>query len=218
MTGLEKITDKIISDANAEARKIEACAEQRVTELRRKYSQMTDEAVREITQATEQVCADIIERAKSDAALYKRDTILAAQNDAVNSAFERALSEILSFPNEKYLTMLGMMLAKMLPECLEAHKNQHRSENLRIEVLLNSRDREYFSGTLMDELRRQTVGRLAQDVIDRVSISDDTAEISGGLIIRCGEIEYNSSLELLFRELRPELERRVYSILFEGEA
>ncbi|MBR2370801.1 MAG: V-type ATP synthase subunit E [Clostridia bacterium] len=214
MTGIEKITEKIIADATAEAKKIIDGAEREVLEIKAKYSAKADLVSRAIKEETERTCSEIIECAKAQATVTRRDTVLRAEADVIDDAFDRALAEILSFSKEKYGTMLAIMLSKLVRECLESSKRYKDAAEQPIEIILNSRDREIYGQALLEELRRLDTVKISAADFDRITVSKITADIKGGVILKCGNIEYNSSLELLFRELRPELEENVYSILF----
>lgn len=214
MTGIEKITDRILADANAKAKNITESAEREVSEIKARYSAEADRIAREINDGTERTCTEIIGRAKAQAAVTRRDAVLSAQASIIDEAFDRALGEILSFPKEKYGTMLAIMLSKLLRECLEAQKKAGADKTELIEVILNARDRDAHKDTLLEELRRLVVGRITVRDLERVKISKEIADIKGGVILKCGPLEYNLSLELLFRELRPDAEPAVYSALF----
>ena len=52
------------------------------------------------------------------------------------------------------------------------------------------------------------------DLPSRVKLADDVANIDGGLILRAGSVEINSSVDTIFSYLRPRLEAEVIKILF----
>ena len=83
------------------------------------------------------------------------------------------------------------------------------------EVILNVRDREKFGKNLIDGVRRRLVGKESIGITQKVVLSASTADIDGGLILRYGDIEINSSVSMLFEQARPSLEAKVSHVLFE---
>ena len=47
-----------------------------------------------------------------------------------------------------------------------------------------------------------------------MSLSNDCANIDGGLVVRVGSVEINCSIETIVERLRPQLEVKVAKILF----
>ena len=114
---------------------------------------------RAIKEEIERTCSEIIECAKAQATVTRRDTVLRAEADVIDDAFDRALAEILSFSKEKYGTMLAIMLSKLVRECLESAKRYKDAAEQPIEIILNSRDREIYGQALLEELRQQIPNR-----------------------------------------------------------
>ena len=79
------------------------------------------------------------------------------------------------------------------------------------EILLNARDRKTYGQQLLDAVN---AGSFAKIGLTR----QDAADITGGLILRCGEVEINCSLRMMFDEVRRRTEGRVSGILFGRDA
>ena len=56
-----------------------------------------------------------------------------------------------------------------------------------------------------------------KEKLDKLVLSKQTLSANGGLVLRCGNIEANCSLSLLFAQLREELEAEVSHALFVTE-
>jgi vacuolar-type H+-ATPase subunit E/Vma4 len=80
--------------------------------------------------------------------------------------------------------------------------------------MLNAKDRANFGGALMDNFKRRIVGKDMGDLPTRVVLSEDCANIEGGLIIRIGKVEINNSVKSIVAGLRSRLEPQVARILF----
>ena len=87
----------------------------------------------------------------------------------------------------------------------------------RYEVLMNPRDRERVGDRLLPRVCKKLQGKVTRDKTNALVISAQNAAIGGGLILRCGDIEINCSLSLLFAQLREELEGEVSRALFQPE-
>lgn len=224
MTGLSKITDKIIAEANADASRIRAEADAECRRIADEYKRRAEKIKRDIEEACEAEAAAIVSRAKSSAAMEQRNAALAAQSALVDKAFESAKKEILYLPDDKYLDFLTSMLVTVL---------MRQSEDERIsreiygeedapcaeayEILLSERDLSKHGKALMENLRRRLVGKANADMLAKTKLSSRTAKIDGGLILKAGSIEINSSISMLFEQLRPTMEARVSHILFDKQ-
>ena len=83
------------------------------------------------------------------------------------------------------------------------------------EILLSKQDREKCGEALLTSARTRLVGRVEKKKLDLLTLSDECAEIDGGLILRCGDVASNCSFALLFADLRRELEGEVSHALFD---
>ncbi len=214
MVGLEKITNRIISDANAEAEKILAEAQARCDEISRKAEQKCEDIRSGIEAEAVAECENIKSRSISGMAMYRRDVIMNARVKILDAAFAKARDEILSMGADKYKELLSSLLCRVLEEQLDAERESLRLYGEDIspesyEVIMNRTDRESFGVYVIAGVRRGTIGKITGDVLQKVHLSENVAEISGGIILRCGDIEINSSLDTMLAELRPKLEAEV---------
>ena len=224
MTGLSKITDKIIAEANSDAAKIRAEADAECRKIADEYKKRAEKIRRDIEESTEAEAAAIITRAKSSAAMEQRNARLEAQSALIDKAFESAKKEILYLPDDKYLEFLTSMLVSVLMRQAEDEKvsrELYGEEDAPVaeeyEIILCQRDLAKHGRALMDNLRRRLVGKANADVIAKIKLSSETAKIDGGLILKCGSVEINSSVSMLFEQCRPAMEARVSHILFDKQ-
>lgn len=224
MTGLSKITDKIIAEANKDAQKTLAEADAECKKIAAEYKQKADKIKRDIEERTEREAAAIVTRARSAAAMEQRNLALAARSELIDKAFGNAKKELIFLPDDKYLEFLTSMLVSVLMKQIEderVSREVYGEEDIPVvdtyEVLLCQRDLERHGKTLTESLRRRLVGKSGADIISKVRICSTPANIDGGLIVRCGNMEINSSLSMLFEQTRPSLEARVSHILFDNE-
>ena len=222
MTGLEKVIGKIIADAEADARVILDKAQAECEALKAKYVAETEAEIEKLTDECDRECQALIIRARSSAAMAKRNAILEARAKLIDEAYASAEKIIRNMNGEQYLELLHKMLRSAMKNQLEGE-----AESLRLygediapdayEVVLNSRDRDTYGEKLVAAYRKGYGSRLAPAVLDKVRLATDIAPIDGGIILRCGPVETNCSLAMLMAENRRETEARVSRILF-GDA
>lgn len=217
MTGLDRIISKIIGTAEEKAKQISEVADAECARIYDEYRGRTASECSAVAADCAKKCADIIEYAKSTASINRALIIQKARVSAVDEAFKRAEKDILMFPHEKYLEMLVSMLSKAMIEHTEyLNRMGDDTDKETYLVYLNKSDRENYGEPLIEGLRRRVVGRVDVKLIDMVRIADESVDISGGLILNCGYVDYNFSLAALIEELRCEFEGRAANILFDN--
>ncbi len=220
MTGISKITDKILAEARADAAEKLLAADARCAQIAEEAAKRAEVIREEIEEAAKREAAEIIFRAKSGETMARRNTVLEARSVLIDEAFSVAKKEILRLSEERYLEMLVMLLGSVLKQQLE---NEKESRELygeedaptfdSYEVLLNEQDLSRYGECLLKELQKRR-GEELSTVIGRVSMAKTPVAIDGGLILRVGAMEINCSLATLFTEIRPELEAKVAQKLF----
>ena len=219
MTGIEKLIDKILADAKADADAVLERAEESCRAIKETHAaRVAAEEARLRENATKE-CVALITRAKSSAAMAKRNELLEARAAVVREAYAAAEKEIRNLTSEAYLDLLVTMLKGTLKRQL---KSEQESMELYgedttpdvYEVQLNRRDREQFGQALLDTIKRTQVGKISMNALDKLTLSPRDARIDGGLVLKCGDVEANCSLSMLLAEVRRNTEVRVSAILF----
>ncbi len=223
VTGLEKITEKILAQARAEADAILAEANAEAERIRADYASRAAALREQITEESEREGIELISRAKSASANRKRDLLLQTQSRLIDDVFQGTLEGIKTQGLEAYTDLLVGLLTAALSEQAKAERESRQlygEEDMPVfdqyEVLLNARDRERCGAALIERVKK-TGGKLPAEMLQKLKLADSTASIDGGLILRCGSIEANCSLSLLFAQLREELEPEVCRVLFDAD-
>jgi len=198
LLGAEKLTEKILEEARQQAQKD-------VDQAKREAADMLKGARKE----AEQRHKSILDKAQREAAERKRRLIAYAELDArkqrlktkqdmLEDAFRKAIESLNSMPVEKYRDMLVDMVARAVRKGDE-------------EIILSERDRKRlgddFAGLVNERLKNNSLKA-------RIVLSDETRDISGGFILRSGNVEMNNSFETIIRMVRDELEADVAKALF----
>lgn len=219
MTGLEKITDRILADARADAEATEKTAAEKIAGIRAAGQAEADAIADRERERLEKDCEDMILRARSTAEMTRRDLLLEKRASLVDEAFDRAMREIAEMDREKYKDLLVSLLCTALAAQYASEEESMRlyGEDIRpeeYEVKLNKRDRDACGKDLVALACRRAAGKNYCGLFDRVRVSEKTAPIDGGLILLCGDIETNCSFSMILAGLREELEPQVAKILF----
>ena len=121
MNGIEKITQRIAAEAEAECGRITAEAEQRCAAIRAEYdakaAQVYESAMAKGKQEIEQLSSREEGTVRMDA---KKDLLLLKQ-ELVQEAFSRAKEKILSMPREEYADFAAKLAASAASTVPAAH-------------------------------------------------------------------------------------------------
>lgn len=218
MTGLEKITGKILSDAQARADEIIAAAEAEADRIALDNQKAID-GLRAASAADADARAEgLRQRAASAAENRRRNILLVAKNEVLDSAFEGARQKVLSMTKKAFLSLWGGILASVILDM----ENERREaavtygEELTFAdaylVGVNEKDGKKGAEALIAEVKK----RLPESVIASRLCPDETpAQIGGGCILTFGAVSMNCSVESVLAERRRACEGKVCSILFE---
>lgn len=221
MNGIEKITEKILAEARAaEKAALEQAAEKAANILAE--GEEKAEAIRErIEEKAAREGESIVSRAKSAAAMNRRSIDLEVRGELIDEAFNQAFAQIEALPTEEYRAMLSRMLCDAMLECrrtAEESRALHGDEVETVDVyavVLNDADHYSIGQSLVDETRHALQGRIAPSEVRKLVLAKGTAKIRGGVILRCGDVEINCSLEAVFAQARAAREAEVCRILFD---
>ncbi len=200
MNGIEKITARIRADAEAECAAIRAESEARCAEIRAENERLAQEQywklVREGVKDTEQR----VQRMGRTARLEARKGVLTMKQESVSKAFDRAKEKIAELPEKDYVAFLAREAAEAAVTGQE-------------EVILSKKDRAAIGAKVVKAANELLAKK---DVTGVLTLSDETREMTGGLILKQGDIEVNCTVDTLLELSRGELAARVAEVLFEG--
>lgn len=198
MNGIEKITAKLESEARAEIAAINAETAARCEEIKKEYDKKAQQEYwKRVEEGTKSV-ENRVERMNSAADMEARKSILAFKQEMVSRAFDRAVQNISEMPREEYIAFLAGQTAKAASTGTE-------------ELIFNARDRKQFGA---DTAKAANVLLKKKGLAGGLTVSDETREIPGGLIVKQGDIEVNCSVDILVQLYRNELASQVAEILF----
>ena len=199
MNNIEKITGKILADAQAEADRIAAEAEARCREIEEKSEADAQEAYWQAVRLGTDKAKVRRERLMSVAELEAKKQILRAKQELVTAAFTHAADKLRQLPQEAYVSLLAMMAAAA-------------SETGREEIVLSARDRETVGAAIVSQANAALADKGAAAGL---TLSQDTRETGGGLILRNGNIEMNCTFDAVVNERKNEMTAPVARVLFD---
>ena len=194
MKGTEKIIAHIGADAKAQADAILAQAEAKCAGIRDGYEQQAKQAYAERIRAGVKANQDRLDSMERLAKMEGRKAVLALKQDMVAESFDRACDQLVNLPAAEY----GTFLAKLAVKASVTHDE---------EVVLNARDRKALGDKVIEAANKALGG-------GKLTLSKETGDFKGGLILRRGSIEANCTAELLVDLCREEMAAELAGVLF----
>ncbi len=193
----EQVTEKILTEANAEAEKIKSEAKQKQTEEQAKL----DEQLAEYNKRTK----DLVEKAAEDEkshilaatkmALAKQ--FLAEKRKILDEVFTAALKQMQNLPDDQYRNLM----TKLMLESIESGEE---------EVIIDKNEKR-IDRQLIDKVNEQ----LSPDKKGNLKLSEEREEIGGGFILRRDKIKTNVTFDVLLSKAGNDLEIELAKKLFE---
>ena len=193
MNGIEKITQRIASDAQAEIDRILGDARDEAARITANYRAQADAEAQELDAKNERAAAEQEERLISAAQMKASRLQLAAKQEMVEKAYIQALDKLCAMPKEQYVDVL----AKLLVEA---------SSNGKEEAVFSKEDREQV-GKAAVEKANQISGK-------QLRLSEESLPIRGGFILKDKNVEVNCTFETLVRLQKAETAGAVVKTLF----
>ena len=223
INGLNKITDKILSDAQAKADKILADAQAECDRINAEYAERAEKIRSEISGEAEKGGMEYVARIRSTAATSKRNLLLQTKSDLIDGVFTSVLDQTRNLELQKYNEILVGLLSAALLEQVESEEISRKlygeEEALApeaYEVIFNQRDRDRSGKAVVESVQTHLSGKVPAEKLSCLVLAAQAANIDGGLILRCGNVESNCSFSILFAQLRESLESEVARTLFDA--
>lgn len=181
------IIDKIIADADETVKKIMDEAKEAAGAIIKEAEEKAAKEKARSDKAVEEEKAKLCAKQISGAEMQAKKAVLAQKQQLLEEVIEEAEKRLVELPDEKYAEVIGKMLDGM-------------DKSLGTEVILSEKDKKRLSAVVEEK---------------GFTLSDKTADINGGLIIRNGDIEYNYSFSSIISIEKEEIQQIAAKILFE---
>ena len=193
MNGIEKITQRIESDAQAEIDRILGEARDEAARITASYRAQADAEARDLEAKNERAAAEQEERLVNAAQMKARKVQLAAKQEMVEKAYIQALDKLCAMPQEQYVAVLA---------------------NLLVEASSNGREEAVFSKEDREQVGKAAVEKANQISGKQLRLSEETQPIRGGFILKDKNVEVNCTFETLVRLQKAETAGAVVKKLF----
>ena len=221
MKGIEKLTARIEADAQAETAEILRAAQEKAAEIRAGYEAQAKAEADAAAQSREKAAQQRLERLEGAAEMEAKRRTLAAKQACIDEAFAKAKAELLALPEDKYAELLAKLAVKA-------------AKTGREEIILSSRDKQRVGAkvaakanaapNLPEELKETKAGNVIAKVVTganallqgtaMLTLSEETRDMEGGLILRDGNVEVNCAFDTQLRVLRETMAADIAAILF----
>ena len=115
MNGIEKITQRIETDTQAEIDRILGDARAEADDITDRYQAQANNEAAELAAKNQKAAAEREERLVSTAQMEARKVGLAAKQEMVEKAYDLALEKLCSMPDEQYVKTVADLLVQAAP-------------------------------------------------------------------------------------------------------
>lgn len=218
MTGLEKITERILAKGREDARLILQQAEQDCTSMANEYAARTEEMRAQITQQYTEMGERLVSDARDEAERMHEEILAAARAEVLDQVIALAKQKLCD-SRLKYRELLVALLSSAMIE--QDRAERERAQNgespaatSRFDVLMNSRDHDILGADVVDDARRMLGRRIGADKASRIVLSHERLNIEGGLMLRYGDVMVDCSMATIFARVCEQMKDELWELLF----
>jgi len=192
----EKVTEKILAEAEAEAQKIKSQAEQKQADEKAKLDEQLTEFKKQTKVLAEKAAEDEKSHILAAARMVLAKQLLAEKRKILDEVFEKARQQLKKLPDDKF----QKLIAKLMLEAVETGDE---------EVIIDKKENR-IDQQLIDKVNEQ----LSSDKKTDLKLSDEKQDIGGGFILKRDKIKTNVTFDVLLNNARKELEIELAKELF----
>ena len=193
MNGIEKITQRIQADAQAEIDRTLDDARAEAAKLTAGYEAQAAGEAAELAAKNRKDAAEREERLVSTAQMEARKVGLAAKQEMVEKAYALALEKLCSMPDEQYVKTVADLLAQAAP---------------------NGRGSVIFAPAERERIGEAAVRMANEKLHGELTLAEETRPLKGGFILSDGKVEVNCSFDTLVRLQKAETAGAAAKYLF----
>jgi V/A-type H+-transporting ATPase subunit E len=195
---IDRIIQKIMADAEAEAKQIAMETERSLEALKVKTSETVAEIEKKAGDEAADAARDEKRRRMSRARAEMRKELLEEKQQLIGQVFQKALDSLTALDDVQY----AALMKRILLEGVEGGQE---------EVIIAEPDQKRnWTGILIEaNAELSTRGMKGQ-----LTLSDEKRKMVGGFVLRHGKKEVNCNVAYMLKSLREELESEVMKILF----
>jgi V/A-type H+-transporting ATPase subunit E len=198
---VENIVKRIVDEAQSSARSVAEKGDQEMSKLRASLDLEGRELKEAAKKKIEVEAEEIVKRRVSSARLEGRKRVLGQKDMIMGEVYAEAKSRVLALPEDKYLDFLKkLVVSSSVPgdqKIILSH-----GDKTRLKAKLPQWEKD-----VAQELKKKGIK-------GSVSLSEETKDIEGGVVLSQGRTEINLSLDVIMAETKYLLEGEITEILF----
>ncbi|NLJ41598.1 MAG: V-type ATP synthase subunit E [Clostridiales bacterium] len=200
MRGIDRISERILEEARAEANRIVEEAQEKARSLKAERAEREKKNSEVIEKKNIEEADERKRRMLASAGMEMRKEILFHKQEMIDLVMEKAKQEILDMPRDEYRQIIYRML-------LDTAQGDE-------EVYFSSADEERLDQSLIDQVNAELSGMGRKGAL---KLSPDRGDFEGGFILKAGGMEINNAFGSIIRMNRERMESRIAGILFGEE-
>ena len=194
MTGIEKITGRIAADAQAEIDAVLAEAQTKADGIKAKYDAQAQQEYETLTRRGKTAAQEREKNLRSSAQMESRKLVLAAKQEMLDKAFERALEKLCALDDKKMTALLAALAVK---------------------ASVTGEEELILSAAVKKKLGKAVVNKANADGGLHLTLSEEAGAFEGGLLLKNGAVEVNATFDTLVRLIRGDVAGEVAKVLFD---
>lgn len=197
MTGLDKMTERILKDAKRSAQEIITKAKKDAEKV---LSDASSEADREADMILKQAgrrAEEYIQRAESAADMNRKREMLAAKQAIIQEVLQEAYEKVMHLDSDKYFALISRLLEKSVLA-------------QRGKIIFSARDMARMPDDFPDKIRDAAAAAGGS-----LEMADGKESIDGGFLIIYDAVEVDCTFSEVFISKKEELSDQANRILFE---
>ncbi|MEE0952610.1 MAG: V-type ATP synthase subunit E [Ruminococcus sp.] len=191
MNGSERILSRIRTDCDESVRKIETHAQHEHDRIIADAQHRADTQAAAVAEKTAQKRAQLETSSQSRAQLARRNALLKQRRKEIDTTVDGLEAYLLGLGDNEYFEAIYRLAAKLRGKSGE--------------IFLNKKD--------LKRLPENFTKRMAAAGVD-ASVSQTPADITGGFILKCGDVEENMEFAAIISAGRDEIEDLINRELF----
>jgi len=196
--GADRIVQRVLDDAQARAESIKDEASKKADAVESEAREKANRRKEQILEQARKSAAEQKSRIIGVAQLEARKKLLAAKQEMIGEAFQKALDELSGLDDREYLSVIRNLLLDITDTGTET-------------VFFNERDKERITEDFWKDVNKSLAD---QGKKGELKLAEETRPIKGGFILQRGGLEMNCSFESLLERKRDDLEYEVAELLF----
>ena len=198
MKGVEKITERILAEANEAANTAKSDAEAKAKGILEEFEEKARQTYEQMVATGRTEAAAAAERKVRTARLQAKKDILGTKQEFINKAYTIAQESILAMPEDEYVDLLARKACEASVSGEEA-------------VILNEDDRSVLGKKVVEAANAllAAAGKKAS-----LTLSDETEKMIGGLFLKQNDVSVNCSIDSIIGTFREDLDVKVAKVLF----